>query len=93
MNDTPTYEPDGYVVVHHRAGRTDGPEDYALGPFPPDLDLVHLVDSQTACSCERTVVPLFWPTGMRERMSNVRVIAIRVSDDDDEPTPKKELVN
>jgi hypothetical protein len=57
---------DGYVIVHNPA---DGTDAYCIGPFPPILDLVQLVRDRGRCTCQRVIMPVGFPAGLKMAMA------------------------
>lgn len=47
-------EPDAWLVLHGN---------YAFGPFPSH-EAAQMVSDHTLCSCERKVIPTYFPTGI-----------------------------
>ena len=70
MNDTKNPEPeddgtqtvDAFVILHTPA---DGGEPYAIGPYPPIIDLAKMVLEGTKCTCDKAIIEVAFPAGVR----------------------------
>jgi len=57
------HEIDGWVVMHDGGHRdTEGP--YGFGPFPTP-DIAEYIRANAPCPCTKSVVPVFFPKGVR----------------------------
>jgi hypothetical protein len=55
-------EPDGFIVLHRNP---DGRPVYGIGPFPPDERLAEVLVKQGSCDCEREIVYVRFPAGIK----------------------------
>jgi hypothetical protein len=77
---------DGWAILHDRTGLPPLPDTaslYLLGPLP-SKELADLITAQLECPCLKTVVPIFFPAGIRMMLA-VPLPDTSMLTDDDEP--------
>ena len=56
---------DGWAIMHDRSALPSDEYEslYLFGPLP-SKEVADIIESSMECTCKRTVVPLFFPTGV-----------------------------